>query len=62
MLEGLLFSAKLMLLLALIGFWFTAGMWCFCKIMGWAPINVTVNTTVHEDRWPPQLCPKRTRR
>lgn len=29
------------------GFCFTAGMWVFCRVTGWAPVNMTVNTSVN---------------
>ena len=48
--EGLRFVSTVLVLSALIGFFFTVGVWTFCKAFNWAPVNITINTTVHEDR------------
>lgn len=48
--EGFQFIGKVMLLSGLVGFSFTVGMWDFCKIFGWAPVNITTNVTAYEDR------------
>lgn len=47
--EGALFMWKLIALFGIAGFSFTAGMWCFCKGFGWAPVNLTVNSSVNCD-------------
>lgn len=41
--EGLTFVWKISLLSGVVGFCVTAGVWCFCKVAKWAPVDITVN-------------------
>lgn len=43
MMEQLLFGLRLAALLGFSGLFFTLGIACACRLLGWAPINVTVN-------------------
>lgn len=48
-LEGLTFIWKLLTISALLGFSGIGGVWCFCKLTRWAPVNITVNITKTDD-------------
>lgn len=41
--EGLTFLLTTTTLCFLGGFSVTGGLWCFCKLTKWAPVNLTVN-------------------
>jgi len=46
--EGLGFVFTVMMLAFVVGFSFTFGMWAFCKLAKWAPVNMTINTDIYE--------------
>jgi len=48
--EGMLFLSKLLALSGLVGFFFTFGVWGFCKAVGWAPVNLTINNHIRDDQ------------
>lgn len=45
--EALYYALKVQCLLIVSGFSFTVGMWCFCKLFTWAPVNITINANVN---------------
>ncbi len=47
--QGLRFVGTVIALSSMIGFFFTVGMWAFCKTFRWSPVNISVTTNVHSD-------------